>query len=87
MAEPCLRLGILRNSFAWKHGDKVSIIIKREDKELTKVSKVISPKVNETFITVNPDASKKAKNLGGAGYLTKNTSIQMIHQRRYKKIP
>tara|TARA_B110001452_G_C15231422_1_gene426551 strand:- start:2168 stop:2380 length:213 start_codon:yes stop_codon:yes gene_type:complete len=65
MAEPCLRLGILRNSFAWKHGDKVSIIIKREDKELTKVSKVFTPKVNETFITVNPDASKKAKELRG----------------------
>tara|TARA_B110000093_G_scaffold62331_1_gene67507 strand:+ start:882 stop:2783 length:1902 start_codon:yes stop_codon:yes gene_type:complete len=56
---------IIRDSFAWKHGDKVSIVIKREDKELTKVSKVFSPKVNETFITVNPDASKKAKELRG----------------------
>lgn len=54
---------IIDNSSSWKDGDEVKIVVKREGKELTKEGKAFSPKVNETFISINPDASANEKAL------------------------
>lgn len=54
---------IIGNSFSWEKGTEVIMIIKRGDKELQLVGNAFPPKVIESFLVIDSNASEKIKAL------------------------
>ena len=52
---------IIEDSFSWKMETKVTITIKRDGKEIQLKGNASSPKVIESVLVTDPNASKKNK--------------------------